>query len=192
MLGGLDALRSRLGEHASLVQGSTDSELYFTLITKRIEEHDGDVAAGITHAAREIAAEIPLYSLNMVLTTPTDLWALRYPDTNELWILERSIAALGGPGRPGASWTSAPRSGITRVFSGQLAILPATVIASQPMDTNPLWRMLESGELIQVDSELRVDVDDRRARSAGGDARAQRAARRRRRRRIPPPSADPS
>jgi predicted glutamine amidotransferase len=155
VLGGLDGLRSRLGEHASLVQGSTDSELYFTLMTKRIEEHDGDVAAGIAHAAREIAAEIPLYSLNMVLTTPTDIWALRYPDTNELWVLERSIAALGGPDG-GNVLDQRAASGITRVFSGQLAILPATVIASQPMDTNPLWRMLESGELVHVDSELRV------------------------------------
>ena len=47
-------------------------------------------------------------------------------------------------------------SGITRVFSGALAILPSTVIASQPMDTNPLWRLLEPGELIHIDSELRV------------------------------------
>jgi glutamine amidotransferase len=155
VLGGLDALRSRLGDHASLVQGSTDSELYFTLMTKRIEEHDGDIAAGIAHAAQEIAAEIPLYSLNMVLTTPTDVWALRYPDTNELWVLERSIAALGGPDGGGVLDERAA-SGITRVFSGQLAILPATVIASQPMDTNPLWRMLESGELVHVDPDLRV------------------------------------
>ena len=155
VLGGMDALRSRLGEHASLIQGSTDSELYFTLMTKRIEEQGGDVAAGIEQAAREIASEIPLYSLNMVLTTPTDVWALRYPDTNELWILERSIAALGGPDGGGVLDERAA-SGITRVFSGQLAILPATVIASQPMDTNPLWRLLEPGELIHVDQELRV------------------------------------
>jgi predicted glutamine amidotransferase len=157
VLGGLDALRSRLGEHASLVQGSTDSELYFTLMTKRIEEHGGDIAAGIAAAAREIAAEVPLYSLNMLLTTPTDLWALRYPDTNELWILERSIAALGAPGLDGAdAFDERSMSGITRVFSGQLAILPSTVIASQPMDSNPLWRLLESGELIHVDPQLNV------------------------------------
>jgi glutamine amidotransferase len=37
-----------------------------------------------------------------------------------------------------------------------LAILPSTVIASQPLDTNPLWRMLEPGELIHVDGELRL------------------------------------
>jgi predicted glutamine amidotransferase len=155
VLGGLDALRDRLGGHSKLVQGSTDSELYFTLMTKRIEENGGDVAAGIALAAREIAAEIPLYSLNMLLTTPTDVWALRYPDTNELWILERSIAALGGPsGSDGFDGRS--MSGITRVFSGQLAILPSTVIASQPLDTNPLWRMLEPGELIHVDGDLRL------------------------------------
>jgi len=148
-------LRSWLGEHAELVQGTTDSELYFTLMTKRIEEQDGDIAAGIAQAAQEIAAEIPLYSLNMLLTTPTDIWALRYPDTNELWILERSIAALGGPDGGGVLDERAA-SGITRVFSGQLAILPATVIASQPMDSNPLWRLLESGELVHVDPDLRV------------------------------------
>jgi predicted glutamine amidotransferase len=153
VLGDLPALRERLGEHAELVKGSTDSELYFTLITKRIEEHHGDVAAGIAHAAREIAADITLYSLNMLLTTATDIWALRYPDTNELWILERSIAALGGPD---GDFDQRAASGITRVFSGQLAIRPAAVIASQPMDTNPMWRLLEPGELIHVDQELRV------------------------------------
>jgi predicted glutamine amidotransferase len=156
VLGGLDELRARLGTHAALLEGSTDSELYFTLITKRIEEQGGDIAAGIAQAAREIAAEIPLYSLNMLLTTPTDVWALRYPDTNELWILERSIAALGGPDSSSDGFDQRSLSGITRVFSGQLSILPATVIASQPMDSNPLWRLLEPGELVHVDPELRV------------------------------------
>jgi glutamine amidotransferase len=154
VLGDLPALRERLGAHAELLQGSTDSELYFTLITKRIEDHDGDVAAGITHAAREIAADFSLYSLNMLLTTQTDIWALRYPETNELWILERSIAALGGA--DGGGFDQRADSGITRVFSGQLAIRPATIIASQPMDTNPLWRLLEPGELVHVGPELRV------------------------------------
>src|SRR5579884_1256930 len=157
VLGGLDALRDRLGEHASLLGGSTDSELYFTLVTKRIEEQSGNIEAGITQAAREIAAEIPLYSLNMLLTTPTDVWALRYPDTNELWILERSIAELGSPsGGDGDGFDGRSMSGITRVFSGALSILPSTVIASQPMDTNPMWRLLEPGELIHIDPELRV------------------------------------
>jgi glutamine amidotransferase len=147
VLAELDRLRARLGEHATLLRGSTDSELYFTLMTKRIEEHGGDVAAGIAAAANELAADQPLYSLNMILTTPTDVWALRYPDTNELWILARTLGSIGD---------LAADTGITRVFSGQLAILPATVVASQPMDKSPDWRMLESGELIHVDQELNV------------------------------------
>src|SRR3954465_604879 len=54
----------------------------------------GDVRAGIRAAVAWIAEHLPLYALNFVLTTPDELWALRYPDTNELWILERRA---GGP-----------------------------------------------------------------------------------------------
>jgi glutamine amidotransferase len=152
VLADLDDLRGRLGTHAELLQGETDSELYFTLMTKRIEEAGGDVAAGITAAARELAAEIELYSLNMLLTTPTDIWALRYPDTNELWIMDRTLAGFDD----GAMFDKRSNSGITRVFSGELAIVPATVIASQRMDSNPRWRLMESGELVHVDSKLNV------------------------------------
>jgi glutamine amidotransferase len=152
VLADLDDLRGRLGSHTELLQGETDSELYFTLMTKRIEEADGDIGAGITAAARELAAEIELYSLNMLLTTPTDIWALRYPDTNELWVMERTLAGFDD----GAMFDKRSNAGITRVFSGELAILPATVIASQRMDSNPTWRLMESGELIHVDSKLNV------------------------------------
>ena len=89
----------------------------------------------------------------MVLTTPTELWALRYPETNELWILERSIGGLDfrrrlrGAQRHPASCAS---------MAGELSFLPATVIASERMDANLDWRLLESGELVHVDPELRV------------------------------------
>jgi glutamine amidotransferase len=152
VLGDLPGLRRRLGRHTELVRGTTDSELYFALITKRIEEADGNVGAGITAAAREIAGEFPLYSLNMLITTATDLWALRYPDTNELWILERSIGGFD----PGSAFDERSASGIMRVHSGELSILSATVIASERMDSSPGWRLLESGELVHVDSGLQV------------------------------------
>ena len=152
VLGDLPGLRRRLGRDIDLAHGTTDSELYFALITKRIAEADGDVDAGITAAAKEIAAEFPLYSLNMLITTPTDLWALRYPDTNELWILERSIGGFDA----GAPFDERSASGIVRVHSGELSILPATAIASVRMDSNPGWRLLESGELVHVDSGLQV------------------------------------
>ena len=152
IVGDLPELRRRLGGHVELIHGETDSEHYFTLITKRIEEHDGDIGAGVTAAVRELASDIALYSLNMILTTPDDVWALRYPETNELWILERSIGGLDS----GIGFEERSATGIMRVMSRELAILPATVIASERMDTNPDWRLLESGELIHVDSELRV------------------------------------
>ncbi len=187
VLADLPRLRSKLGPYESLVQGATDSELYFTLMTRCIEERGGDIAAGVAAAAGEIAAEIPLYSLNMVLTTPTDVWALRYPDTNELWILEGSFGGIDAPGvfddrsasgimrslegsvgglGPGsvledrnASGIMRSVSGIMRVQSAELSIRPATVIASERMDTSSGWRLLESGELIHIDPELRVSSE---------------------------------
>ena len=152
VIGDLEALHARLGDYAELVHGTTDSDLFFALITRRIDESGGDVAAGITAAAREIAAELTMYSLNIVVTTPTELWALRYPETNELWILERSIGGFD----PGEGFEEVSATGIMRVHSGELSLLPATVIASERMDRSGGWRLLESGELIHVDPELRV------------------------------------
>jgi predicted glutamine amidotransferase len=152
IVGDLPEIRRRLGSYTDLIRGDTDSEHYFTLMTKRIDEHDGDVAAGITAVAREFAAELSLYSLNMLLTTPTDVWALRYPESNELWILERSLGGL----EPVGGFDERSASGIMRVQSGELSILPATVIASERMDASSGWRLLESGELIHVDENLNV------------------------------------
>ena len=88
----------------------------------------------------------------MVLTTPNDLWALRYPETNELYILERSIGGFD----PGGGFDERSASGTMRVQAGELSFLPATVIASERMNANLAWRLLEPGELVHVDSELRV------------------------------------
>lgn len=152
VVGDLPGLRRRLGSYAELAHGATDSELFFSLITKFIDQSGGDVGAGITAAANQVAAEVPLYSLNLVLTTATNLWALRYPDTNELWILERSIGGL----EHGDEFDGRSRSGVMRVTSAELSIVPAAVIASEPMDSSAGWRLLQSGELIHVNSELQI------------------------------------
>ncbi len=152
VVGELEEIRRRLGPHADLIRGTTDSEHLFALITKRIDDCDGDVGAGITAAATEFAAELPLYSLNMVLTTPTDVWALRYPETNELWILERSIGGIDDA----IGFDKVSPSGTMRVQSGELSFIPATVIASERMDSCPRWRLLDPGELVHVDPELHV------------------------------------
>ena len=48
--------------------------------------------------------------------------------------------------------------GSIRVRSGDLAWLPAVVVASEPMDEDPGWRALASGELVYVDRQLRTTI----------------------------------
>ena len=79
-----------------LVAGDTDSERFFALITRHIDASGGDISAGITSAARWAAAHLPIYSLNIVLTTPTGLFALRYHDTHDLLMPHRRAGGLHG------------------------------------------------------------------------------------------------
>jgi glutamine amidotransferase len=145
-------LEAELGDYRSLVAGDTDSERFFALITRHIDATGGDISAGITSAARWAAAHLPIYSINIVLTTPTDLFALRYPDTHDLLVLHRPA---GGPhGHRHLDQASA--AGRVRVRSGALAATPAAVVASEPMDDNPEWRSLTPGELLHVDRHLKI------------------------------------
>jgi glutamine amidotransferase len=94
VLRGLDRLEVELGEDRALVQGETDSERYFALITREIRANGGDVGAGIA-AARWIAENLPAYSINCLLATEHQLWALRYPETHDLRPGSRTAGAVG-------------------------------------------------------------------------------------------------
>jgi glutamine amidotransferase len=143
----LPKLEAELGGYRDLVSGDTDSERFFALITKQVDRHDGDVTAGLIAAARWVAEELPLFALNVVLITSEELWALRYPETNTLYVLERT---------PGSALEHAGRAGTVHVRSAELSDRPAVVIASEPMDEDPGWRPLASGELLHVDGALAV------------------------------------
>lgn len=148
---GLDELDAELGDYRQLVTGDTDSERVFALITQRVDRHRGDVAAGIADAVAWIADRLPVFALNLILTTATELWALRYPDTHDLFLLERE---------PGSGHLDHVGSaGTVHAHSRSLADLPAVVVASERMDGDPHWRDLRSGELVQVDDRLRVRSD---------------------------------
>ena len=147
----LGRLESELGDAMSLVGGDTDSERFFALITRETER-TGDVGEGIAAAARWVADNLPVLAINLVLTTPSELWALRYPDTHELYVLER---AAGGPDGSAELHHASPRRRI-RVHSADLAGCPAVVVASEPMDDDPGWRLLESGELLHASADLTV------------------------------------
>ncbi len=149
----LDRLEGELGDAMSLVQGDTDSERFFALITREIDR-DGDVGSAIARAAGWIAENLPVFALNVVLIDDSELWALRYPDVHELFVLERGA---GGP--TGARHLEhASARGSVRVRSGDLATRPAVVVASERMDEDAGWRPLQSGELLHVDPELKVTI----------------------------------
>jgi predicted glutamine amidotransferase len=150
VIGDLDELDHALGDHRDLVRGDTDSERFFALITREVDRHGGDVGAGITEAVRWVAERLPVFALNLILTTPTDLWALRYPDTHDLFVLRR---AAGGP-HGDRHLEHASRSARIRASSGALADHPAVIVASETMDEDPGWRNLEPGELLHVDGSL--------------------------------------
>ena len=95
--GGLDRLEEQLGPYRDLVQGDTDSERYFALITQQIDAHGGDVAAGIAAAAGWIAERLPVSSLNTIVAVAGELWALRYPGQHALHIIERPAGASSPP-----------------------------------------------------------------------------------------------
>jgi predicted glutamine amidotransferase len=151
---GIEDLDARLAElgASGLVHGETDSERVFALITAECAARGGDVGAGLTAAVAWISHHLPVYSVNLVMTTATELWALRYPAANELWVLERSA---GGTGASGALEASTDR---IHARSQELAEHASVIIASERMDADPGWRLLDSGELLHVRSDLTVDT----------------------------------
>jgi predicted glutamine amidotransferase len=160
--GELGRLEEQLGRYRDLVQGDTDSERYLALITQQIDAHGGDVAAGITAAARWIGAHLPVSSLNTVVATAGELWALRYPGQHALHIIERPAGASRPSGRdapPGAGGTAGlhARSTTSSVHVPDLHTLPSVVVASEELDGEDGWRMLASGELAHVRPDLTVE-----------------------------------
>jgi len=149
--GSLAQLEAELGSYGRLVLGDTDSERYFALITKETDARDGDVGAGIAAAARWIAARLPVSALNVIVAAPGELWALRYPGQHALHILERP--AEPGRGQPGLHVRSATSS----VHAPDLAGTASVVIASEELDGESGWRMLEPGELVHVRPDLSVE-----------------------------------
>ncbi|WP_153505032.1 class II glutamine amidotransferase [Cumulibacter manganitolerans] len=145
-VGDLPRLEAHLGADLARVRGDTDSERVLALITRQIAA-TGDVHDGIVSAVGWIVDNLPVRSLNFVLIEQHDLWALRLPETNELWMLDR---------RDGDEPLDHRSSLGTRVHSDHLDGTASVVIASEPLDEGR-WRLLEAGELMHVDPDLRIN-----------------------------------
>ncbi len=157
VLGGVENLERELGPAMDQVHGDTDSERWFALITREIQRADGDVGAGIKSAVHWVADNLPLLSVNFVLIDAENLWALRYPDTHELHVLERD--AGGHTGQRSLEHRSQRGQGRIHVSSEALGDRPAVVVATEPMDDDPGWTELRSGELVHVGPDLKVSTE---------------------------------
>jgi predicted glutamine amidotransferase len=150
VIGDLERLDEELGDDRSFVAGDTDSERLFALVTRETERRGGDLGDGITAAADWVAQHLPVYAINIVVATHEELWALRYPDVHELWVLARGA---GGP-RGRRHLDAASAAGTVRVRSAHLMHHPSVIVASEPMDEDPGWRLLAPGELLRVTRTL--------------------------------------
>ncbi|OBF25176.1 class II glutamine amidotransferase [Mycobacterium kubicae] len=149
---GLDVLDARLRELGTddLVLGQTDSERVFALITGSIRARDGDQTAGFVDAAKWLADNVAVYAVNILLSTATDMWALRYPEANKLYLLDQ---------REQTAPEFHLRTKRIRAQSQHLCARPSVVFATEPMNDDPRWTLLEPGELVHVDAQLHLTRD---------------------------------
>ena len=151
IVGDLEKVEAELGDLRDELVGTTDSERYFALVTQHIRDHGGDVRAGIRSATRWLAEHVELYSLNFVMATAEELWALRYPEGNELWVLHHTPA--DEPLDEHGSY------GEINVHMDVARERPVVVVASERMDDDPRWRPLEPGELLRVGPDLDTSLE---------------------------------
>ncbi|PFG20487.1 class II glutamine amidotransferase [Serinibacter salmoneus] len=186
-IGDLPAVDARLAAlgASGLVGGQTDSERVFALITAEIDRAGGEVEAGLVAAMRWLGENVPVLALNVILATSTDMWALRWPDTHELWVWEwvasagprlssdriaARVAEPGGPegehegeperepeGDAGADAVVGPGGIGPEADSARRASRPSVVIATERMTEDAAWRLLEPGELVHIGPHLGVD-----------------------------------
>jgi predicted glutamine amidotransferase len=141
--GDLGLLEEHLGDDLALVQGDTDSERFFALVTREVRR-SGDVTEGLVAALDWVADHLPVLALNVVLATPYELWAVRYPETHTFYLLQSDAGPVDRQSRAG-----------TRVNADQAP--PHVLVASERLDDDPGWVELASGELVHVDADLTVD-----------------------------------
>jgi glutamine amidotransferase len=101
-------------------------------------------------AVKWVGRNCPVYALNLVLATAGELWVLRYPDTHELFLLERPAGGAATRDQTGLD----ARTARIRARAAALADRPSVVVASERMDDDPGWRLLQPGELLHVGRDL--------------------------------------
>lgn len=129
------------------VAGTTDSEWMAALVTGEVAAQDGNLHDGVVAALSWIIAEVPVYSVNLLVMRGEEMIAVRLPATNELWVLEREADA----DQPREALDQSSAS--LRARSEELTAVRSVVVASEPMDDDPGWRLMDSGELLHLEAD---------------------------------------
>lgn len=111
-----------------------------------VRDRDRALHDGLVAALAWTARHVPVYSANLLVARDHHLYALRLPATNELWVLDRPAGAVADEALDQASAT-------LRARSDDLRDVHSVVVASEPMDDDESWRLLEDGELLHVDPD---------------------------------------
>ena len=148
VVGDLEKLDERLGDARWMINGETDSERFFGLITLSIREAGGDVRAGITAAVNELASDYELYSLNFIMATRGHLWAFRYPEHNPLHVLQHD---------GGCALEADSSFGNMSLHTTEAAAEPLVLVSSEQMDDSGAWEEVRPGELIHVGPDLELE-----------------------------------
>jgi predicted glutamine amidotransferase len=138
---GLEEASHTLG----LLLGDTDSERYFALLRHHIGEAS-DALSGIKEAVGWIRQNCSYASLNFLLADGDSLYALRLPDTEDLFV--RRLEAeedLQGVSSYGTRTESRRCSG-------------AILFASEELDSSASWRELEPRTLAVARRDLRLEL----------------------------------
>ncbi len=157
--GDLAKVEEHLGDYMQYVHGHTDSERYAALVAKETDANGGDVGKGIAAAATWLSQNVPMYSLNCIVVADGQLWALRYPDQRSLHIVTRTLEPASGDeeasaGAGSATWEGTSSLATHRLTAGKLA--KTVLVASERIDGQDDWRLLDPGELVHVDQNLQV------------------------------------
>lgn len=146
-LTGLPEIRKHLGPDLARVHGDTDSEHVFALITRETHRAGGDVVEGVRRALSWLSDNVPVSAVNLIITTAHEMWAVRWPDTHNLFLLDKRN--LPGPVEEHSSHGM-------HISSPELEVHPSVLVASEILDDSGAWHMIRPGELIHVSADLTI------------------------------------
>ncbi len=125
--------------------GETDSERYFALLRYHIREAR-DILAGIRTAVAWILDNREYTSLNFLLANEERLYALRYPDFEDLYVRKLDAGEdLRGTSSYGTRAETGDHHG-------------AILFASEKLDDAPSWEELAPGTLAVAHHDLRLEL----------------------------------